>query len=121
MSGQCCSIIWLVNIYVTAKARSRPVPELAGEIAKQPISPHNNWPKTDLSLISGFGQPVLQMAWAIGQSQKKKVIRKFWVFVYRNANDNHIIAATEEFSDESAPLRRLESSFEAEDKEVRCS
>ncbi|GFQ72978.1 hypothetical protein TNCT_432181, partial [Trichonephila clavata] len=36
---------------------------------------------------------------------------KFWMFEYRNANDNHIIAATEEFSDESAPLRRLGSSF----------
>ncbi|GFQ75635.1 hypothetical protein TNCT_641741 [Trichonephila clavata] len=44
---------------------------------------------------------------------------KFWVFVYRNANDNHIIAATEEFSDESASLRHLGSSFETNAKEVR--
>ncbi|GFQ96220.1 hypothetical protein TNCT_192791 [Trichonephila clavata] len=43
---------------------------------------------------------------------------KFWVFVYRNANDNPIIAATEEFSDESAPLRRLGSSFGTKAKEL---
>ncbi|GFQ90657.1 hypothetical protein TNCT_96131 [Trichonephila clavata] len=43
---------------------------------------------------------------------------KFWVFAYRNANDNHIIAATEEFSDESAPLRRLGSSFGTKAKKV---
>ncbi|GFR32616.1 hypothetical protein TNCT_269041 [Trichonephila clavata] len=46
---------------------------------------------------------------------------KFWVFVYRNANDNHIIAATKEFSDESAPLRSLGSSFRTKAKEVDCS
>ncbi|GFR06719.1 hypothetical protein TNCT_466121 [Trichonephila clavata] len=43
---------------------------------------------------------------------------KFWVFVYRNASDNHIIAAPEEFSDESAPLRRLGSSFGTKVKEL---
>ncbi|GFR08835.1 hypothetical protein TNCT_472081 [Trichonephila clavata] len=44
---------------------------------------------------------------------------KFWVFVYRNANDYHIIAVTEQFSDESALLRRLGSSFGTKAKEVR--
>ncbi|GFR18052.1 hypothetical protein TNCT_455161 [Trichonephila clavata] len=44
---------------------------------------------------------------------------KFWVFVYRNANDNHIIAATEEFSNESAPLRCLGSSFGTKAKELQ--
>ncbi|GFQ96164.1 hypothetical protein TNCT_328801 [Trichonephila clavata] len=39
--------------------------------------------------------------------RKKKVMSKFWVFVYRNANDNHIIAAAEEFSDESAQAPKI--------------
>ncbi|GFR13805.1 hypothetical protein TNCT_243871 [Trichonephila clavata] len=48
------------------------------------------------------------MAWGDwAKSEEKKVMSKIWVFVYRNANDNHIIAVTEEFSDEFAPLRRL--------------
>ncbi|GFQ95566.1 hypothetical protein TNCT_115591 [Trichonephila clavata] len=107
-------------IYVTAKARSRPVPELAGQIAKQPIWPHNDRPKSDLSFISGFSQAVCEMAWGDRpKSEEKGHEQIFRVFVYRNANDNHIIAATEEFSDESAPLRRLVSPFETKAKEVR--
>ncbi|GFQ96047.1 hypothetical protein TNCT_605121 [Trichonephila clavata] len=32
-----------------------------GQFAKQPLSPHNDRPKSDLSLIAGFGQPVREM------------------------------------------------------------
>ncbi|GFR24580.1 hypothetical protein TNCT_552831 [Trichonephila clavata] len=97
--GQCPN--WL------AKARSRPVSKLAGQIAKQPISPHNNRPKSIPSLILWFGRLVREMAWGERPKSEENVMRKFWVFVYRNANDNHIIAATEEFFDESALLRCL--------------
>ncbi|GFQ73058.1 hypothetical protein TNCT_147281 [Trichonephila clavata] len=47
-----------------AEAQSWPVPELADQIAKQPTSPHNDRPKSDLSIILGFGLPVREMAWS---------------------------------------------------------
>ncbi|GFR03570.1 hypothetical protein TNCT_225391 [Trichonephila clavata] len=92
---------------------------MTGQIAKQPISPHNDRPKSDLSLILGFGQPVREMTWGDRPKSEEKVMNTFWVFVYRNANDNYIIAAPEEFSDECAPLRLLGSSFGTKTKEVR--
>ncbi|GFR33802.1 hypothetical protein TNCT_571601 [Trichonephila clavata] len=59
-------------MYVTAKAQSWPVPELASQIAKQPISHHNDRPKSDISLISGFGQPVCEMAWGDRPKSEEK-------------------------------------------------
>ncbi|GFR31891.1 hypothetical protein TNCT_110801 [Trichonephila clavata] len=59
-------------MYVTAKARSQPVPELANQIAKQPISPRSDRQKSDLSLISGFGQPVREMAWGDRPKSEEK-------------------------------------------------
>ncbi|GFQ68553.1 uncharacterized protein TNCT_108581, partial [Trichonephila clavata] len=48
--------------YTQHAYKNGPVPELASQIAKHPIPPHNNRPKSNLSLISGYGQPVREMA-----------------------------------------------------------
>ncbi|GFR07834.1 hypothetical protein TNCT_468631 [Trichonephila clavata] len=53
------------------------------------------------------------MAWGDRPKSEEKVMSKFWLFVYRNANDNHIIAA-----DESVRLRRLGTSFGTKAKEL---
>ncbi|GFQ68600.1 hypothetical protein TNCT_544501 [Trichonephila clavata] len=65
-------VLPIPNLDATAKARSRPVPELAGQIAKKPISPHNDRPKSDLSLISGFGQPVHEITWGDQPKSEEK-------------------------------------------------